>query len=749
MANFGPYRWHANSNYTYKEVSGYVNAWYSGTTVFADTSVTQKTTYIAYGGGYGPDTIHLFIAGHEVGSASIGAYRGTYTVGTSGNWNTGAGDFTVEVKIQCGDYKSCPIGAYTNWVTIGSVGIHVPNPYTPSSIWLNPDNYTKIGRVDVSSWSFNYSYNAGSNPSVPITLAIHDYNATSWGVKWEPKLRDVSGSSSGVWDSVVLRTAQGFANASRYRVTLVSKGGEALSPNSWNPQEGYPIYTYQEPTIGTNIAINLSKQNANTANTFTITNINNRAWASYENEFQTRYRLKRGTNDYTNWTNCGNVSVWNRTAAQIREMVPKQYDTQNILIEMKRYSPSADWWSTNTATGNFKVIYRPRITINENNVTYRRNSNSGSGVSKGQVVINDSSLSGINVAWGFNFQDPEAGYTQGYRIRLYNAQNQLVKTYYTTNQDYTIPKNDIPKMQNTKIDITPYFMNDSTNPKDYWYYNKEAIQKINFIILSSSLNKPTITYPVNNSNWLNDKYRVCFTLPIDADKGAEYEDYRYENIELQINGSLTIKIANSIDNTNGSILAPECFNALPNNLTYLRNIVINPSLCSNYITNLSRYTLRIRVKKKYGYSNSEPLWSQWSDNVIVKVTKANFNPNPGDLILATHYNNSKELIKRVIGTYNISWIEPPKNVSSKIDIIHRNQFPYKNLFEKISQVKNLVNTFGTFDEDQDNVKFDASNSLLNSFEPTIEHITALTNENESPNGRNYIKLIYDRCNLLK
>lgn len=85
-----------------------------------------------------------------------------------------------------------------------------------------------------------------------------------------------------------------------------------------------------KPVIGTNITINLPRQNANTANSFTIANINNRIWTAYESEFQTRYRLKRGSDTaYTDWGNAGNVTTWIQTAAQIRSLVPK-----NMIIKM-------------------------------------------------------------------------------------------------------------------------------------------------------------------------------------------------------------------------------------------------------------------------------------------------------------------------------------------------------------------------------------------------------------------------------
>mgnify|MGYP003374283535 FL=1 len=749
MANFGPYRWHVKSKYTYKEVSGSIDAWYNGTTVFASATVTQVSTYQAYnGGGFGPDTVHLFIGGVEVSSSPIGAYTGTYTINVSGNRQVNPGNVYVELKIQCGDYQSCPIGAHTNWVPIGGVNINVPNPYTPSSIWLNPNDYTRIGRVDVSNWSFHYSYNAGSNPSVPITLAIHDYNATSWGVKWEPLLRNASGYSDGVWDSVVLRSAQGIKNANRYRVTLVSKGGEALSPNSWNPQEGYVIYTYQEPTIGQTVNILLSRQNANTSNTFSINSYNNRQWTSYENDFETRYRIKKGNSEFTSWINIGNISTWNNTAAQIRQLVPKQYDDQNIILEMKRYSPSADWWSNNTATGNFKVIYRPQIGVLGKNVYIRRNSNAGSSISKGQVVINDSNLSGINVAWAYDDLSADAGFTQGYRIRLYNAKNQVVKTYYTRNQDYTIPKADIPRIQLTKLDITPYFANDSTDPNQYWYYNKGTIEIFDFIILSSPFGKPVIDYPVQNADWINHNFRICFTLPEDGDKGFEDENYHYENIEVQINGNITLTLANSTNSTPNAIIAPECFSALVTNLTYRRKIIINPSACNQFPINTNIYSIKIRVKKKYGYNNITPLWSPWSDIKNITVTQAQFNPKRGDIILASHYNNAKALIDRVRQCYNINWINIPVNVISKIDFINTDQYKYNNMLDKINDVKNIVNTYGPFDSSQENVKFDYQNLIPTNFTSTNEIITAESKEDNSPNGRNYIKIIYDRCNKL-
>lgn len=155
----------------------------------------------------------------------IWCHQGTYAnpTGESNNCTAGSGSRATDI----GNRTSCPY--HGTW----SDTVYYPayNPYTPSSIWLNPDDYTKIAKVQSTSatgsgkqWGVHYSYNSGSNTNCPITLAIHDYNATQWGVRWEPELRKVTGSSSGVWDYYDLGTDKGFSDGQRYRITLVSKG---------------------------------------------------------------------------------------------------------------------------------------------------------------------------------------------------------------------------------------------------------------------------------------------------------------------------------------------------------------------------------------------------------------------------------------------------------------------------------------------------------------------------------------------
>lgn len=176
-------------------------------------------------------------------SGTLSGYTGSGTVticfvccGSS----TGIGYDGQHYTYGCGCDVSSSYSFVLNGVTYRGPFIAIPvisqwidSAYTPSSIWLNPNDYTKIGKVGSTSYGVHYSYNAGSNSNVPISLAFHEYGATSWGVKWEPVLRYVNGSSDGVWDYYTLNSS--FANGSRYRITLVSKGRRSIIPKFLEP----------------------------------------------------------------------------------------------------------------------------------------------------------------------------------------------------------------------------------------------------------------------------------------------------------------------------------------------------------------------------------------------------------------------------------------------------------------------------------------------------------------------------------
>ena len=587
------------------------------------------------------------------------------------------------------------------------------------------NSYTEIGRVGSTNYNINYTINKGSDNIEALNICLLDYHKSSWSTKWEKSL---SRNSSGTFnDTYQLTSGNGFTNGNRYSMKMYLYDGttEILSPGSgFKTSDAATIYTYQQPTIGSSVTIAKNPQNANTSNTFTISGTNNRKWTSFEEAFQTQYRIKRGNDSYTSWTNLGNVSSWTRSASQIRSLIPKAYDADPIIIQFRRYSPSANWYSSNTAQGTLYVYYRPRTGISS--ATYRKNNSSGSTISTNSWLIDDDNLTGVYIAWNYDTTIANAGYTQGYRIRLYNSSGTVVKTYYTANKYYTIPKKDIPRLQQTYIDITPYFQNDTTNTANYWYYNG-TITRLNFIKIQGNLAKPVIEYPVNNSNWINSQFRIAFKLPSDPDYSAASGTYRYRALQIQINN----QIFNIAEDSS-------IFNKTLNNLGYQEAVVCCP-YNSNQLTISTNYSIKVRVQKNYGTYQ----WSSWSDTKNIKIISIQIPSYTNQIILASHYNYMRDTITRMINTYAVSWPNDPKAASKGI-IIDKDRYSYNNVLDRLSAIKTKINNYADFDNTIN--KFDNNNQLPTSFTVKEEIIT--DQETES-NGANYLITILKRCNLLQ
>lgn len=481
-----------------------------------------------------------------------------------------------------------------------------------------------------------------------------------------------------------------------------------------------------------------------------MTGINNRKWTSYEDNFITQaYCSVNGSrvgNDWTTVGTAGTTSTFSLSGATLRGFVPKGSDGATVTIHVRRRNTKADWNSAEK-TCTFTVYYKPRKGVTCANTSYRKNNSSGSAISKGGLLINDSSTTGVYISWTYDDTTADAGYTEGYRIRVYNSSGSVVKTYYTTSKSYTIPKADIPKMQDTKIDITPYYANDqsnkasSGNASNYWYY--ASPEKCDFVVLATKIDKPSITYPVEGSDWINTKFRVCFQLPTDPDKGSELETYHYEDIEVDVNGKVFRMTSNPEGKTASGVQCEAAFSST--DLTYQRKMVIAPFKASNFPT-ATTYQIKVRVKKKYTTVKNN--WSEWSAVRTFTVTPATFNPAVGDIIYATHYNNAKKVINRVRNTYGVTWTNQPSDVS-RGTIIYRSQYPYANWYDRIVATKKQVNDYATFDSSKTAVKFDSTNAIKENFTQYVELVTAASNEDKSDaSGRNYMKIVYDRCNRL-
>lgn len=716
-----------------RKVSGTLSANYSGLTISASFSGNQVLT--ASGFSSMSDTARLYIDGNQVGSTTVAMTGGGISM--SGSLNVGAGNHTISVTMECPDVtngRHCS-ASLRGPITIGSLTLYVPDPYSPPSydIW----SATQIVKVDRDKVDVNYKIDGGTNGLDWVIARVDGVKDFGFG----------TGKGNSLWGSFYPKWSEGFRHGSSYNVRI------RFSDNHAEYQTGHKtFYTYQEPKL-TGVSVSPSSANAqNQSITFTQSGINDRAWSTLEQKFYTLAHCTAGGSNVGNgWTQVGTVgnnASFTLNGASLRGFVPKAYDNQTVTMHVKRRNSSANWESAEQ-TCTFKVIYRPQKGVTCANTSYKKNNSFGAAVGKGALVINDNTTTGIHISWNYDTTTSDAGYTQGYRIRLYNTSKVVVKTYYTSSKNYTIPKADIPKMQNTYIDITPYFANDQSSVAssavagNYWYFANPV--KCDFVVLATKLSKPTITYPVEGSEWINTKFRVCFQLPSDGDKGAELETYHYEDIEVSVNGKVFRMTSNPEGLTSGGVQAAGAFSSTASNLTYTKKIVVAPFKASNFPT-ASTYQIRVRVKKKYTTVKNN--WSPWSDVRTFRVKTATFTPAVGDIIYASHYNDSKKVIDRVRKTYSVAWNTKPSDVARGTEIL-RTQYPYTNLYSIIVDTKKKVNNYATFDSSQTSVKFDSTNAIQENFTQYVELVTAASNESKSDaSGRNYMRIVYDRCNRL-
>lgn len=130
------------------------------------------------------DAVLLYIDSTLIGSASI-PMTGTNTRSLSGSLGVSPGNHTISVKMQCGDYQSCPINAHNNPITVGSITFYVPNPDVPPTNVQTATLYNHNGHVasttdqagmDKLDWDFYCTWSghsAGTHTIIKQNLYIY------------------------------------------------------------------------------------------------------------------------------------------------------------------------------------------------------------------------------------------------------------------------------------------------------------------------------------------------------------------------------------------------------------------------------------------------------------------------------------------------------------------------------------------------------------------------------------------------
>lgn len=578
------------------------------------------------------------------------------------------------------------------------------------------------------------------------------------------------------------------------------------------------FYTYSKPTLtGITLSKYIISPRSGASIRVNLSGINNKTH-NFENTFRTgiwsnikgKYYIdSESANSYRDLSAENLKTMFPDTSASDGAVSGTIYaNRRNLGISGGNPGSGRLIYETASYSKGIKIQYTPTESIDPNRepnpgddgasgICYYKNENNtqGAKLTAGYTweLLNNydiSNMTGVNVKVQYPKTDG-SGVISGYRVRLYSAVDGSPKSdtkYYENHfntSDYiftfTIFYSELRRgVSGNIIKITPYY----TASNGAKWYGPEVSKR--FVDIVWRLNKPVIDCPLNDTTWHNHKYRILFRLPIDKD--TQYNgntndienyygsgNYRYQNICIKINGTDTYFDDKTFYNAHNAWNSPISISNA--NLTYRRTIIVNPSLLPNYKDEAS-YSIQIRVRKAYGQNSNCDGWSDWSDTVFVRrKTVSNDVVKRHEYIMASHYktvqdafNNSlacysktasdnknfvvKESFDRIRGdNINGPHLSPPTNTPL------RTIREYVSEFNDLHQLKNKINSYASFDTDQDRslVKLDSKDNLLANFTPSQEFITAAKDQNgatECDNintilkGRNYMKYMCDELNHL-
>ena len=442
----------------------------------------------------------------------------------------------------------------------------------------------------------------------------------------------------------------------------------------WTVSTSITLYTYRTPRID---SFDLSNINfSGNGNTTLLWQTNGKRWGNnignYDGEKDFKTLLKFNSDNV--WFESLNNQpaqvidngLYNQTQTLNKNIIDSHFNIDqrskekiNTVLSIKRNNPSSNV-DSGTLSKNISVQfwpkYRPDNDTNINNppisLIYKENNANGKLISPAQIVYIDD-IENVYVQWTYP-DKADAGIVNGYTIRIYEDKHKtkLFKTFTINTNNLTSSR-----IFNIKTELKRGILNYISISA---FYNKpDKTGKVEgpaldyaFILPLGKLHKPVISYPINNTQWHNTKFRILFELPEDSDYDTYSTDiknnYLYRNIEVCINNTFTIAINNATEQmTPNAVIDQNAFSTMK--LRHKTKICINPSLVQNFPINNS-YSIKVRVQKNY----YEPIWSEWSDTINITQKAISFSVNKGDLILAEHFNRMRNWSIQLYNVYPIN-----------------------------------------------------------------------------------------------
>ena len=512
------------------------------------------------------------------------------------------------------------------------------------------------------------------------------------------------------------------------------------------------LYTYKVPDI-TNFSFNPSIISGDAKGNPKIKwSCNNRKWNTRESQFKTYYSIDNGST----WTEIGNNNPSNDDAdntaqeklitrsfiESITSIAARSSDSTSINMKLRRKNESSGQYK-DTSASTLTINYKPTKT---NSIFYydcnsdNKTPNTAKPLYAGNLYYIDEHPY-IYVKWIYP-SDIDGGVIDGYIFKVYTDSTYSTIKYQkqidTTALETGIPlniKTDLNRGTVNYVGIQPFYNKADGTGKLYGPESKKQ-----FIKPIGKLHKPIIDGPLNGTNWHNNQFRILVTAPEDDDfdvEGISQTNYRYKAIELSVNDTIyTYANYNTIFSTS--------------TVSYMKPIVINPSLIGSNFPNVTSYKIKIRFQKNY-YAD---VWSEWSDlivfsnNPINEITQSQ-GVKKGELILIDHYSTVRNYSVRLYDVYfrNRNAL-PDTNIKlQQYSIIKA--INYQGIYDSILQIQNRVNNYASFDSNRLNVKFNKTiDNFAGNNKPTRGEIITQDKISNNPIGRNYMNICIECMNKL-